>query len=183
MTAPLYSVPVRKIDGTDTSLADYQGSVLLVVNVASKCGLTPQYDALEKVYKTYHDKGFEVLGFPANNFAGQEPGSDAEIQEFCTTKFEVDFPLFSKISVAGEDRHPLYQELISAHPQRVNKPDSPLKKILDERGLSPKSETDVLWNFEKFLVSRDGKVVGRFAPDITPDDPVLTGAIEKELAA
>jgi glutathione peroxidase len=183
MTAPIYSIPVRKIDGKDATLSDYKGDVLLVVNVASKCGLTPQYDALEKVYQTYRDKGFKVLGFPANNFAGQEPGTDAEIQDFCSTSFNVDFPMFSKISVAGDDRHPLYKALISAHPDRVNKPDSPLKKILDERGLSPKSETDVLWNFEKFLVGRDGSVVGRFAPDITPDDPALTKAIEKELAA
>ena len=179
----IYDIPVRKIDGKDATLKDYKGDVLLVVNVASKCGLTPQYDALEKVYQTYRDKGFKVLGFPANNFAGQEPGTDAEIQDFCSTSFNVDFPMFSKISVAGDDRHPLYKELISAHPGRVNKPESPLKKILDERGLSPKSETDVLWNFEKFLVSRDGSVVGRFAPDITPDDPALTKAIEKELAA
>ncbi|MBI1179949.1 MAG: glutathione peroxidase [Alphaproteobacteria bacterium] len=183
MTASIYDIPVRKIDGKDASLGDYSGSVLLVVNVASKCGLTPQYEGLEQVYKAYRDKGFEVLGFPANNFAGQEPGSDAEIQSFCTTNFSVDFPMFSKISVAGEDRHPLYKELIAAHPQRTAKPDSALKKILDERGLSPKSETDVMWNFEKFLISRDGKVVGRFAPDISPDDPALTGAIEKELAA
>jgi glutathione peroxidase len=179
----IYDIPVRKIDGKDATLKDYKGDVLLVVNVASKCGLTPQYDALEKVYQTYRDKGFKVLGFPANNFAGQEPGTDAEIQDFCSASFNVDFPMFSKISVAGEDRHPLYKELISAHPDRVNKPESPLKKILDERGLSPKSETDVLWNFEKFLVSRDGSVVGRFAPDITPDDPALTKAIEKELSA
>jgi glutathione peroxidase len=183
MTAPIYEIPLRRINGKEATLQDYQGDVLLVVNVASKCGLTPQYEALEQVYKTYRDKGFEVLGFPANNFAGQEPGTDAEIQEFCSTTFDVDFPMFSKISVAGEDRHPLYQELIEAHPQRTNKPDSALKKILDEKGLSPKTETDVMWNFEKFLISRDGKVVGRFAPDITPDDPALKGAIEKELGA
>jgi diguanylate cyclase (GGDEF)-like protein len=179
----IYDIPVRRIDGKDASLADYKGDVLLVVNVASKCGLTPQYDALEKVYRAYRDKGFQVLGFPANNFAGQEPGSDAEIREFCSTRFDVDFPMFSKISVAGEDRHPLYRELIAAHPGRTAKPDSALKKILDERGLAPSDETDVMWNFEKFLVSRDGEVVGRFAPDIAPDDPALTGAIEKELAA
>ena len=179
----IYDIPVRTIDGKDTSLKAYEGDVLLVVNVASKCGPTPQYDALEKVYKTYEGRGFKVLGFPANNFAGQEPGTDAEIQEFCSTRFDVDFPMFSKISVAGEDRHPLYKELIAAHPDRVGKPDSQLKKVLDERGLASKNAADVMWNFEKFLVSRDGRVVGRFAPDITPDDPALTQAIENELAA
>ncbi len=179
----IYDIPVRKIDGKDASLKDYKGDVLLVVNVASKCGLTPQYEALEKTYQAYRDKGFKVLGFPANNFAGQEPGSDAEIADFCSTKFDVDFPMFSKISVQGADRHPLYQELIKAHPGRTNKPDSQLKKILDERGLASKDETDIMWNFEKFLVSRDGKVVGRFAPDIPPNDPAITGAIEKELGA
>ncbi len=179
----IYDIPVKKIDGKDASLKDYKGDVLLVVNVASKCGLTPQYEALEKTYQTYRDKGFKVLGFPANNFAGQEPGTDAEIADFCSTSFNVDFPMFSKISVQGDDRHPLYKELIAEHPARVENPDSPLKKILVDRGLASKNETDVMWNFEKFLVSRDGKVVGRFAPDIPPTDPVITGAIEKELGA
>jgi glutathione peroxidase len=179
----IYDIPVRKIDGKDASLKEYKGDVLLVVNVASKCGLTPQYEALEKTYQAYRDKGFKVLGFPANNFAGQEPGTDAEIADFCSTTFDVDFPMYSKISVQGADRHPLYKELIKEHPGRVNKPDSQLKKILDERGLASKDETDVMWNFEKFLVGRDGKVVGRFAPDIAPDDPVIAGAIEKALTA
>lgn len=179
----IYDIPVRKIDGKESSLKEYEGDVLLVVNVASKCGLTPQYEALEKTYRTYRGKGFKVLGFPANNFAGQEPGTDAEIQDFCTTTFAVDFPMYAKISVQGEDRHPLYRELIAEHPDRVGKPDSQLKKILDERGLASKNEADIMWNFEKFLVGRDGKVVGRFAPDIAPNDPVVAAAIEKALDA
>ena len=124
-----------------------------------------------------------MLGFPCNQFGAQEPGTDAEIADFCSTTFDVDFPMFSKISVQGDDRHPLYKELIAEHPGRTNKPDSQLKKILDDRGLASKDETDIMWNFEKFLVSRDGKVVGRFAPDIPPTDPVITGAIESALKA
>jgi len=182
MTAPLYQIPVRRIDGTDASLADYEGSVLLIVNVASACGLTPQYEGLERVYETYRGKGFQVLGFPANDFAAQEPGSNQEIQQFCTTKFGVQFPMFEKLATKGEAQHPLYRHLIAAKPKAEMKADSALRKTLDQHGLGPKNDTDIMWNFEKFLVDRKGQVVGRFAPDITPDDPLVTGAIEAELA-
>lgn len=182
MTAPLYDIPVRRIDGADVSLADYEGSVLLIVNVASACGLTPQYESLERVYETYRDRGLQVLGFPANDFGAQEPGSNDEIKQFCTTKFGVQFPMFAKLVTKGEGQHPLYRHLISAKPKAEMKADSALKKTLDQHGLGPKNDTDIMWNFEKFVVSRHGEVVGRFAPDITPDDPLVTGAIESELA-
>ncbi|WP_127502630.1 glutathione peroxidase [Actinoplanes solisilvae] len=156
MTA-IQEIPLRTITGESTTLNAYAGQVLLVVNVASKCGLTPQYDGLEKLHEQLRDQGFSVLGFPANDFAGQEPGTDEEIAEFCRSSFDVQFPLFSKISVLGDDRHPLYAELAG--------------------------DEDVRWNFEKFLISRDGEMVGRFAPTVTPDAEELTSAIEREIAA
>jgi glutathione peroxidase len=180
MAHTLYDIPVNQIDGSSSNLARYKGKVLLVVNVASKCGLTPQYTALEKLYQDKHDKGLEVLGFPANNFKGQEPGTDAEIKDFCSTSYDVHFPLFSKISVLGSDQHPLYKQLIGAQPAATG--EGPMRERLKGYGVDPQNKTDVLWNFEKFLVSRDGKVVGRFAPDVTPDDPRLLAAIDAELA-
>src|ERR1700686_1195897 len=120
MTASIYDVPVRKITGDDTSLGEFKGKVLLVVNVASKCGLTKQYEGLEKLYKDYRDKGLVVAGFPANDFAGQEPGSNEEIQSFCTGTFGVDFPMFDKVTVVGEHKHPLYAELIEAQPKATS---------------------------------------------------------------
>ncbi|HEY1709966.1 MAG TPA: glutathione peroxidase [Rhizomicrobium sp.] len=181
MTA-LYDIPVNRIDGAPASLKANKGEVLLLVNVASKCGLTPQYEGLEKLHEKYHGKGFSVIGFPANNFAGQEPGSNAEISEFCTTKFGVQFPMYEKISVRGDDMHPLYAELVAEQPSAQKNDPSQLRQILDKNGLGPKTDTEVMWNFEKFLVSRDGKAVARFAPDIAPDDPRVTSAIEAELA-
>ena len=182
MSAALYDIPVRRIDGSSASLADYKGDVLLVVNVASKCGLTPQYAELEEIYEKYRERGFAVLGFPANQFAGQEPGTNAEIQDFCQTKFGVKFPMFEKIIVKGEGQHPLYHELISKCPAAQQKPNGTLRKTLDQHGLGPTNDTDIMWNFEKFLVNRHGQVVGRFAPDIAPKDPTLTRAIEAELS-
>ena len=178
----LYDIPVNRIDGAASSLANHKGDVLLVVNVASKCGLTPQYDALEKLHEKYSGKGFAVLGFPANNFGAQEPGSNAEISEFCTTNFGVQFPMFEKISVKGEDQHPLYAELVAEQPKAVQNDPSQLRATLDKHGLGPQNDTDVMWNFEKFLVGRNGTAIARFAPDITPDDPRLSAAIEAELA-
>jgi glutathione peroxidase len=178
----LYGITAKRIDGSDAKLGDYKGSVLLIVNVASKCGLTPQYAELEKIYETYHGKGFEVLGFPANEFAGQEPGSNPEIKQFCETKFGVKFPMFEKIVVKGEGQHPLYRHLIGAVPKAQGKADSALRKTLDQHGLGPKNETDIAWNFEKFLVDRKGDVVARFAPDITPTDPAVTSSIEAQLS-
>ena len=183
MSASIYDIPVRRITGADTSLAEFKGEVLLIVNVASKCGLTPQYEGLEKLYKDYKDKGLVVAGFPANDFAGQEPGTNEEIQTFCTGTFGVDFPLFDKITVVGEQKHPLYKALIAAQPTSV-KPvvEVSLKKKLIDFGVDPNPEPEVLWNFEKFLVSREGEVVKRFSPDTKPEDPALVSAIETELA-
>ena len=180
MASPLYQIPVKQIDGSNTNLAPYQGKVLLVVNVASKCGLTPQYTGLEKLYQDKRAKGLEVLGFPANNFMGQEPGTDDEIKDFCSTNYDVHFPLFSKISVVGSDQHPLYGHLVAAQPEVTG--EGGMRERLKGYGITPTEKPNVVWNFEKFLVSRDGKVVGRFAPDITPDDPRLAAAIDAELA-
>jgi glutathione peroxidase len=181
MSTSLYDIPLNRIDGSAGNLAPFRGKVLLVVNVASKCGLTPQYEGLEKLYQDKRAKGLEVLGFPANNFGGQEPGSDAEISEFCAMKFDVHFPMFSKISVVGADQHPLYARMIEAQPQALGT--GPFRDKLKTYGITPASERDVLWNFEKFLVGRDGAVKGRFSPDIAADDPRLLAAIDAELAA
>ena len=178
--ASVYQIPVKTIQGNEVDLSQYQGKVLLVVNVASKCGLTPQYEGLEKLYEAQKENGLEVLGFPANNFLAQEPGTDAEIQEFCSLTYDVKFPLFSKISVAGDDKHPLYQTLTQAIPERVG--EGPWWKDLVDYGLTPNPKPEVLWNFEKFLVNKEGEVVARFAPDITADDARLVDAINAELA-
>jgi glutathione peroxidase len=180
VTTSLYDIPLKQIDGAAGSLAAYRGKVLLVVNVASKCGLTPQYKGLEGLYQGKRAAGLEVLGFPANNFKGQEPGSDTEIREFCSTNYDIHFPLFSKISVLGEDKHPLYAELTRAQPAAIG--DGPFRERLKGYGVNPENPVDVLWNFEKFLVSRQGRVVARFAPDVTADDARLVAAIDAELA-
>jgi glutathione peroxidase len=181
MTASLYDIPVRKIDGTPASLAEFKQQVLLVVNVASKCGLTKQYDGLEKLYETYRDRGLVVAGFPADDFAHQEPGSNAEIQEFCRTNFGVTFPLFEKITVVGEHKHALYRALTEARPTALSTAEVPFREQLRGYGMTPNPAPEVLWNFEKFLVSKDGAVVQRFAPDTAPEDPVLVNAVEAEL--
>ena len=178
----LAAIPVKRIDGSEANLGQWAGKVALVVNVASKCGLTPQYEGLEKLYQAYRDRGLVILGFPANNFRGQEPGSNAEIADFCQLTYHVDFPMFEKISVVGDDRHPLYDALVGAQPKARGGAGN-LKTKLESIGNAPKNDDDVLWNFEKFLVGKDGKVVDRFNPDVTPDDPELTGAIERALAA
>ena len=175
----VYDIPVQKITGESATLGNYRGSVLLVVNVASKCGLTPQYEGLEKLYQARNGQGLEVLGFPANNFKGQEPGSEADIQAFCTLTYDVHFPMFSKISVKGADRHPLYDALTGAQPHATG--DGPFRERLKGYGMESEP-SEVLWNFEKFLVNRKGEVVGRFAPDVTADDPRLLAAIDAELA-
>jgi glutathione peroxidase len=181
MTASLLDIPVTQIDGKPTTLSAYRGKVLLVVNVASKCGLTPQYEGLEKLYRARHDQGLEVLGFPANDFGAQEPGTDAEISEFCSLNFDVKFPLFSKISVLGADKHPLYAKLVAAQPSAIG--DGPFRERLKGYGIEREDKTEVLWNFEKFLVGRDGKVIARFAPDIAADDARLLEAIDAALKA
>jgi len=179
MADDLFDIPLRRIDGSPASLGAYRGQVLLIVNVASKCGLTPQYAGLEDLYRAHHARGFEVLGFPANNFMGQEPGTNGEIAEFCSLTYDVTFPLFGKISVKGADRHPLYDALTQAKPQATG--DRGLKQKLMGM-LSGAAASDITWNFEKFLVGRDGRVVERFSPDTPPDDPALVAAVERELA-
>ncbi len=182
MTAQIYDVPVSRADGTSTTLADYAGKVLLIVNVASKCGFTKQYDGLEALYRSYRDQGLVVLGFPANDFAGQEPGTDAEIQDFCRLTYGVEFPVFAKITVKGVDKNPLYKLLTQAQPKASFKPGSTLLSRLGEKGGAP-APGEVSWNFEKFLVDRHGAVVGRYGSDTTPDDEEIVGSIRKLLAA
>jgi glutathione peroxidase len=154
---------MKSISGQDVNLADYQGKVLLVVNVASKCGLTPQYEELEALHEKYSDKGLAVLGFPCNQFGKQEPGTDAEIAEFCSATYNVKFPMFSKIDVNGESAAPLYKYL----------------KALDTK---PKGEGEISWNFEKFVIGKNGDVVARFAPRTAPDAPEVLAVLEAELA-
>ncbi len=177
----LQNIPLRRIDGTKATLKEYAGQVLLIVNVASKCGLTPQYAGLEQLARTYRDRGLVVLGFPANDFAGQEPGTNEEIIAFCQTHFGVDFPMFEKISVKGDSQHPLYKELIRLQPEAQSNEGGTLRAKLQEHGLAPKAPTDVMWNFEKFLVDRKGNVIGRFAPDVEPSNSGLVAAIEAQL--
>jgi glutathione peroxidase len=182
MSTPIQEIPVRRITGEATTLGEYNSKVLLVVNVASKCGLTPQYEGLEKLYRTYRDRGLVVVGFPANDFKSQEPGSNADIQSFCTTNYAVDFPMFEKITVVGETKHPLYNVLIAARPKAISTSDVPFSDDLRKYGIEPNEEPEVLWNFEKFIVDRHGKVTARFAPNTAPDDPALVQTIEAELA-
>jgi glutathione peroxidase len=155
----LYNFTLPSIEGKPMPLADFKGKVILMVNVASQCGYTPQYSALEAIYEKYKDQGFVILGFPANNFGHQEPGSNEEIKTFCSRKYSVTFPLYSKISVKGSDQAPLYQYLT--------------------KEADPSHTGDIKWNFTKFLVDRNGNVVQRFEPAVTPDSPEVTSAIEK----
>jgi len=155
----LYDIALRRNDGSDTTLGEYAGNVLLVVNVASKCGLTPQYAGLERLYRENAERGLRVLGFPCNQFGAQEPGTNEEIAQFCSTQYDVTFPLFDKVDVNGEGRHPLYAALVAAEPG------------------------DIAWNFEKFLIDRHGTVVARFAPTVAPDDPALIETVDDLLDA
>jgi glutathione peroxidase len=153
---------LNSLDGKPAPLAEYRGKVVLIVNVASKCGYTPQYTGLEKIYEKYKDQGFVILGFPANNFGGQEPGTNEEIKTFCSSKYQVTFPMYSKVSVKGADSTPLYQ-------------------FLTDKQTNPASGGEIKWNFTKFLVDRNGKVIARFEPAVTPESADVTGAIEKAL--
>ncbi len=181
MSASIFDIPVQTLDGSDTSLASFKGQVILVVNVASQCGLTPQYAGLQALYDRFHPRGLQVTGFPCNDFAGQEPGSASEIRDFCDTNFHVSFPLFAKVRINSEPRHPLYATLIAAQPQAMASGDPLLRDTLSKHQLLPKGDTDVMWNFEKFLIDRHGIVVARFAPDLAPDDARLISAIEDAL--
>lgn len=158
----IYDLTMKDIDGKDVSLGAYKGKVLLIVNVASKCGFTPQYKGLESVYEKYKDKGFTILGFPCNQFGGQEPGTSSEIKEFCSSKYNVTFPMFEKIDVNGPSRHALYTLLAGK--------DSPFPG-------------DIKWNFNKFLIGKDGKILKRFDSKVTPESPEVTAAIEAALVA
>lgn len=158
----IHDIPVRTIDGEDTSLSRFAGKAMLVVNVASKCGFTPQYAALEQLHETYGDRGLAVLGFPCNQFLGQEPGTAEEIKEFCSLTYGVTFPMFDKVEVNGEERHPLFAEL-TEHPDADGK------------------AGDVGWNFEKFLVAPDGRVVARFRTAVEPTSDEVVSAIEQHL--
>jgi glutathione peroxidase len=160
----LLNAPLRTLSGVDTTLAEHAGKVLLVVNVASRCGMTPQYTGLERLHEKYADQGFSVLGFPSNQFDGQEPGTAEEIAEFCATTYGVTFPMYDKIDVNGPSRHPVYSELVDA---------------VDDTGAAG----DVEWNFEKFLVGRDGAVLVRFRPDVEPEDAAVVTAIEAALSS
>jgi len=186
--ANTYEIPVQTINGESTSLADYRGKVLLIVNVASQCGLTPQYEALEKVYKRFSPKGLVVCGFPANDFGAQEPGTNQEIYKFCTGTYAVDFPLFAKIAVTGPGTHPLYQSLIAAQPKAIGDSRPGFRDNLNNylashhNGATTNPEPGILWNFEKFLVDRSGNVIARFSPEIVPDDPAIISAIESAIA-
>ena len=158
----LFDIPIHTLQGEPSSLDEHRGKALLLVNVASKCGLTPQYEGLEKLQRDYGDRGFSVLGFPSNQFMGQEPGTPEEIQQFCSATYGVTFPLFEKIDVNGAQQHPIYRELTA---------------VPDADGTAG----EVAWNFEKFLVSPSGEIVGRFRPQVVPEDPALVGAIEAQL--
>ena len=158
----LYDIPIHRLDGSESSLGEFKGKAALIVNVASKCGLTPQYEGLEKIHERYADRGFTVLGFPCNQFLGQEPGSPDDIATFCSTTYGVTFPLFEKIEVNGDDKHPIYEEL---------------EKVADAGGHTG----DIRWNFEKFVLSPDGDIVARFNPTVEPEAPELIETIEKVL--
>ena len=158
----VHDISVNTLSGQPSSIGDHAGKTLLIVNVASKCGLTPQYSALQQVYDTYADRGFAVLGFPCNQFGAQEPGSAGEIEEFCSVNYGVTFPMFEKIDVNGPDRHPLYTELT---------------QTADAEG----HDGDIRWNFEKFLISPDGEIVARYSPVVVPDDPTIIADIEANL--
>lgn len=188
MATSIYDIPVSRINGESSSLAEYRGKVLLIVNVASQCGLTPQYDALEKLYSRFRDSGLVVLGFPANDFGAQEPGSNEEIGAFCRNNYSVDFPMFSKIAVTGPATHPLYRSLVSTQPKAIGPTRDSFRENLN--GFLKKTnqgttnpEPGILWNFEKFLIDRKGNVAARFSPEVTPDDPAVIAAVESALNA
>lgn len=182
MNTSLYDIPLKRINGDNASLGDFRGKVVLAVNVASKCGLTPQYEGLEKLHAEYGGQGLVVAGFPANDFAGQEPGTDGEIEAFCKTTFGIQFPMFGKITVTGAQKHPLYDVLTKAQPAATTPAGESFREKLKGYGIAPNPEPEVLWNFEKFLLNRKGEVVQRFSPDMAPDDPALVSAIKSELA-
>lgn len=186
MSSELQSIPFQRADGSQTTLAEYAGKVILLVNVASKCGLTPQYDGLQALYARYRDRGLVIAGFPSNDFLRQEPGTDAEIQQFCRLNYGVEFPVYAKIAVRGTAKHPLYGYLTRAQtdaqgPGGLKGAVAAAKNVIRERRNGARLDGEITWNFEKFLVDRAGEVTARFAPDVKPDDPRLVAALEAEL--
>ncbi len=181
MTSNLTNIEFKLADGKIATLKDFSGKAVLIVNVASECGLTPQYEGLEAIFEKYQDKGFTVLGFPANEFGAQEPGSNEEIQAFCRGTFGVKFPVAQKIVVKGNGIHPLYQALISAKPEAIQKAGGDLKDVLKKHNLLSGTEVEIMWNFEKFLIDKNGDVIARFAPDVEPTSTDVITAIEKLL--
>jgi glutathione peroxidase len=180
--ASIYDIPVEKISGESASLAEFKGNVLLIVNTASQCKFTPQYESLEKLYAQFRDRGFAIAGFPANDFKEQEPGTNEQIHSFCTLNYGVQFPIFAKITVVGPAKHPLYAALIAAQPDAISVGGNPFREQLKGWGVPTTEEPEISWNFEKFLVSRSGEVVKRFTPETAPETPELVAAIEAELA-
>jgi glutathione peroxidase len=183
-TSGIYDITVKDMDGSDVSLANYKGKVLLIVNVASKCGLTPQYEGLEALYQKYKDQGLEILGFPCNQFLEQEPGTNEEIQSFCSLNYNVTFPLFDKIDVNGEAESPLYTYLkkqapFKGYPEGAEEFAAMLDEIHQKTGTGFDQGDAIRWNFGKFLVSKDGKTILRFEPMVTPD--MMEGAIQEFL--
>jgi glutathione peroxidase len=177
----LARIPFRRADGSPTSLADHDGNVVMIVNVASACGLTPQYTALEAIYERFRARGFVVVGFPCNDFGAQEPGTADEIHELCSVQYGVQFPVVEKVAVAPRDRHPLYRELIAQQPHAQLLPGSDFRAKLASYGIASEHDEDITWNFEKFLVDRSGHAIARFAPDVPPDHALVTAAIEAAL--
>lgn len=182
MQNDILSTEVTTLEGEHKTLEGLRGNVVLIVNVASKCGLTPQYEQLENLQKAWQGQGFTVLGFPCNQFLGQEPGSAEEIKTFCSTTYGVTFPMLSKGDVNGDDRHPLYQKLVEAAPTAIAPEGSGFYERMASKGRAPLYPDDILWNFEKFLVGRNGQVLARFSPDMTPEDAVVQEAIKRALA-
>jgi glutathione peroxidase len=183
MATAIEQIPLTTIDVKDSSLGAYAGQVRLVVNVASRCGLTPQYAGLEALHEKYADRGLAVLGFPANEFGAQEPGSDVEIREFCTASYGVRFPMFSKIIVKGVGQHPLYRALTTARSEARTLDGSGFRQKLIGYGIQVGEPKEILWNFEKFLIDRQGNVIERFSPDVPPDASIVVSAIEQALGA
>ena len=181
MPNTLQHIALRRIDGTPATLGEYAGKVLLVVNVASKCGFTPQYEGLESLYREYGERGLVVVGFPSNDFGDQEPGSETEISNFCTSVYGVQFPMFAKISVKGADQHPLYEALIGARPVTEFKEGSGTLAYQLKHFPEIAASSQIKWNFEKFLIDRSGAVVRRFGPDTEPRAPEIVQAIEQAL--
>ncbi|WP_075790686.1 glutathione peroxidase [Massilia putida] len=177
----IYDIPFSTLTGAPATLAAYKGKVLLLVNVASRCGLTPQYEALEKLYESRREEGLVVIGFPSNDFGGQEPGTSEEIARFCTATFGVQFPMADKMPVTGPHQHPLYAHLTTAQPVALEHNPGAFEEKLAGYGHHRSRPQDVLWNFEKFLIARDGAVVARFNPDVRPDDALVVEAITREL--